>query len=320
MIWTSFHTNLRNVLAHYFRSQADSDALLIEAGLDLADVEANPRPITRWTLLITEVAIRKHLPALIAAALGRYPDDEYLLAARRGDLTGVSGPDVDWHGAQLEKVIGKDSTLLHVAFLERGMQVAKSVVRIAFPEGSGTGFVVQGVQGPFVITNNHVLPDVERVQAAKVQFNYQLTVDQLDATPIEKTFAVGCGFATSKEHDWSAVSLDNLPAGVTPLELKPQTLQKGDPVNIIQHPAGGLKQIGLYHNIIVYADENIVQYLTDTKPGSSGAPGFNNDWQVISLHHSGGWLSEPGSKQTAWRNEGIHVNAVIDGLLNASMM
>jgi V8-like Glu-specific endopeptidase len=328
--WTSFHTNLRNVLAHYFRSQADSDALLIEAGLDPVDFEANPKAITRWTFLITEADIRRKLPALIDAALARYPDDDYLLAAKRGDLTGVSGPDVEtkvtWQGpadgAQLEKIIGKASTLLHVAFLERGMQVARAVVRVAFPEGSGTGFVVKGVQGPIVITNNHVLPDVERARAARIQFNYQLTVDQLDAQVVETGLNVEGerAFATSTQHDWSAVRLVDLPSNVTPLELAPRTLQKGDPVNIIQHPAGGPKQIALYHNVIVYVDDTLVQYLTDTKPGSSGAPGFDSAWQVISLHHSGGWLAEPGSKETAWRNEGIHVNTVIRGLTEAGMM
>ncbi|MBU6351013.1 MAG: trypsin-like peptidase domain-containing protein [Chloroflexi bacterium] len=81
----------------------------------------------------------------------------------------------------------------------------------------------------------------------------------------------------------------------------------------------GPKQIALYHNLVVYSDGQRVQYLTDTLPGSSGSPVFNSAWQVVALHHSGGWLREPGSKQMYYRNEGIHVNAVLQGLRNADI-
>ena len=43
------------------------------------------------------------------------------------------------------------------------------------------------------------------------------------------------------------------------------------------------------------ANKRIVQYLTDTQPGS-------------------------GSKQTFYRNEGIHINTVIAGLKQAGVM
>ncbi len=59
-----------------------------------------------------------------------------------------------------------------------------------------------------------------------------------------------------------------------------------------------------------------VQYLTDTLPGSSGSPVFDTDWNLIALHHSGGWLTEPNAatKSTYYRNEGIAIDSIIQDL------
>lgn len=60
-----------------------------------------------------------------------------------------------------------------------------------------------------------------------------------------------------------------------------------------------------------------MQYLTDTMPGSSGSPVFDKDWRLVALHHSGGWILEPGSKSRYFRNEGIHIERVLDVLRRA---
>jgi len=60
-----------------------------------------------------------------------------------------------------------------------------------------------------------------------------------------------------------------------------------------------------------------VQYLTDTLPGSSGSPVFDKDWRLVALHHSGGWIPEPGSRDRVFRNQGIHVDRVIEVLNQA---
>jgi hypothetical protein len=40
----------------------------------------------------------------------------------------------------------------------------------------------------------------------------------------------------------------------------------------------------------------------------------------VALHHSGGWLREPGGKEAYFRNEGIAIGAVIAGLQNAQLL
>jgi V8-like Glu-specific endopeptidase len=60
--------------------------------------------------------------------------------------------------------------------------------------------------------------------------------------------------------------------------------------------------------------------LTDTLPGSSGSPVFNSSWQVVALHHSGGWLPEPGTNRVSFRNEGIHVRTLMRGLKRCGLL
>ena len=55
-------------------------------------------------------------------------------------------------------------------------------------------------------------------------------------------------------------------------------------VNIIQHPRGHPKRVGLRNNLLTSADENTIRYFTDTLPGSSGSPVFDDTWHVIALH------------------------------------
>lgn len=61
----------------------------------------------------------------------------------------------------------------------------------------------------------------------------------------------------------------------------------GDCLSIIQHPGGELKQLALRENELVDVLEFHLHYLTDTGRGSSGSPVFNDQWEVVALHHSG---------------------------------
>jgi V8-like Glu-specific endopeptidase len=98
--------------------------------------------------------------------------------------------------------------------------------------------------------------------------------------------------------------------------MKPMAVKVGDHVNIIQHPGGAQKQISFVANVVAFVGGGRVQYLTDTLPGSSGSPVFDTDWNLIALHHSGGWLTEPNAatKSTYYRNEGIAIDSIIQDL------
>ena len=143
-------------------------------------------------------------------------------------------------------------------------------------------------------------------------------MDGLDARFEVVNLSAGDFLRTSVEDDWTAVRI-----GASHLErwggleLEQHAVEVGEHVNIIQHPAGGPKQVSLSAGAVAYVGAGRVQYLTDTMPGSSGSPVFNEKWKLIALHHAGGWLPEPNSlqKNTFFRNEGIAIAKVIKGLL-----
>jgi V8-like Glu-specific endopeptidase len=328
MSWNRTLTNLRDVLAGLYPTVTESRQVVVQAGLNPLRIAFDPKAVTNWFHILEEAQKHNKVQAIVQVARDEYPENEWLALALQGNLAAIKGPDIEqdvvWKGlddaAQLEKIIGAQSTLLPISFLEIGLARARSVARVLCADGSsGSGFVTDG---NMLITNQHVLPNEAAARDAVVQFNYQKTAAGRDA-PVETCrLAPQDGFATSpwEENDWTAARLQGNPGeswGV--LKLARVSPQVGDRVNIIQHPGGGAKQIALYHNVVVFVGDNRLQYLTDTLPGSSGSPVFDGEWRVAALHHSGGWLREPGSKRTYYRNEGIHVNALIAGLVAAGL-
>ena len=58
----------------------------------------------------------------------------------------------------------------------------------------------------------------------------------------------------------------------------------GSKVNIIHHPNYGMKQVTMRNNLVEYSNDKVIQYLADTQKGSSGAPVFNDHWEIVGLH------------------------------------
>lgn len=222
----------------------------------------------------------------------------------------------------LEKLVGPNN-LRPISFLERGLQLAGPVAHIFLPGvGTGTGFLVAP---DVLLTNHHVLDAASTAAEAIVRFNYQ---DALDGTelPARRVRTVPRdGFFTSPHRD-GAIDADHLDISVVRLAepvgdaFGVLTLAADVPVSprtdvvIIQHPAGQKKQIALADNELVYADDVACQYLTDTLSGSSGAPVFNDRWQLVAVHHAGGAQVQPGDPQAHLRNEGVRASAVLPAL------
>jgi V8-like Glu-specific endopeptidase len=313
--------SLRLKLAALFPIERDARALLQDAGLDSAYVDLSGSPVSRWFEALSEA--RKHpgkLDQILAAAHKQYPNDDFLDSMVRGTLRLIPTPSVGhWRGgsARLEKIIGLESTLVPISFLERGLERARAVARIRVPgplgTGFGTGFLIRE---DLLLTNNHVVASATEARRAIADFNYQKTTSGQFATVRSLSLNPDIAFETSVDRDWTVVGVDGRPGdayGV--ISLQKTRVERDEFVQIIQHPDGGEKQLAYRMNVVAYADANVVQYLTDTLPGSSGAPVFNREWQVVALHHAGGQIPEPTDPSSAFlRNQGIRIDAVIDDL------
>jgi V8-like Glu-specific endopeptidase len=167
-----------------------------------------------------------------------------------------------------------------------------------------------------LLTNNHVFGNAQEAEGATVQFNFQTDLagqplDTDDYTADPDTF-----FHTNEDLDYAVVQVKGSPGDKWGfINLRDDlTVKAKQDVAIIQHPGGQPKQIAIVDNEIEYVDDSVAQYLTDTLPGSSGSPVFDNDWECVALHHSGGWLPQPSDQSTHFRNEGILISAILADL------
>jgi endonuclease G len=246
----------------------------------------------------------------------------------------------------LERIIGKDM-LLEVCYLEAGRRAARPVGRVVIrdPDGTllghGTGFLVAP---RLLLTNHHVIPSASVAGSSRVEFNYERDLDgRLDPRAVVRFDLDPQAFYVSSPVDaldFTLVAVKETSTdgqhtldefGRHSLSAVEDEVLAGECVTIIQHPRGDPKQVALRENEVVKLPDpggNFLHYQTDTHPGSSGSPVFNNAWEVVALHHAGkpatddhgnylatdgtAWTPEHGLDALRWEaNEGVRVAAIV---------
>ena len=260
-------------------------------------------------------------PARVATRIDRlshyYPDvrpvSPAAIAAREPAAMAAAG-------AILERII-QTNDLLGVAYLEGGVVAARAVGRISIRDrrgrlvGYGTGSLVSP---ELLLTNHHVLSDAGTAEPSIVEFDYQDGIDgrprPLRALPLDP----GRFFLADEELDIALVAVKASAAQLAPFGFNPLVRTEGkaivgDFVTIIQHPRGEKKQIALRENRIVDVKDLFLHYESDTDPGSSGSPVFNDQWEIVALHHAS--VPAPGHAELGGIvNEGIRVSRLLSFL------
>ncbi len=241
-----------------------------------------------------------------------------------------------------ERVIGESRDFQSVTFLARGVRASATVGRIWLRVGGrlqpcATGFLVAP---RLLLTNHHVFPDAASAEDAFAEFGADAGPDDMPAATVKYDFAPTAFFAADDGLDYALVALapgaDGRAAGEVfgwnRLDPSAGKHVIGDPVNIVGHPSGRLKEICIRDNELLVRLDDFLHYKTDTEPGSSGSPVFNDQWEVIALHHRGVpatddqgrllntdgglWAPDQGDAAVRWiANEGTRVSAVVRHLV-----
>ncbi|GGC59230.1 DNA/RNA non-specific endonuclease [Chelatococcus reniformis] len=245
----------------------------------------------------------------------------------------------------LERVIGRRD-IVSVNFFARGLAAAHAVCRIKTlglaggPPDYATGFLAAP---GLLVTNNHVLPDAETASRSLAEFDYELDSNFVERRGRIFPLVPLNAFYTSASLDFTIVAISPMAHDGTPvtdfgvLPLIPMSGKgiAGEHVSIIQHPDGGTKQVVVRENRIITLDgakfphlpSAFIHYTADTERGSSGSPVFNDQWDLVAIHHlaivdrndrgepldrrGGIWTEAAGEDAKSWvANEGVRISAI----------
>jgi len=175
------------------------------------------------------------------------------------------------------------------------------------------------------MTNAHVISGAKKAAKSEAVFNYQQDDQDQDQEKVSYTLEIeGAKFSKPLVLDYAYLKIKDDPKNPISqwghLTLNRDDIpEEGDRISIIQHPDGEQKQIALHQNKVLNVDNARARifYTTDTRPGSSGSPCFNMDWEVIALHHAGktkdgGLTIDQQTGEKAPSNRGV----IIDNIMN----
>ncbi len=239
----------------------------------------------------------------------------------------------------LERII-EQNDLISSSFLPIGAALARAVGRITLRQygrnvGYGTGFLVSP---ELLLTNHHVLETAEIAADSFVEFDFFERRDGNTGPTVVYRLKPGQFFLNYENLDYAFVAVapqsdEGLPIadrGFIPLIAESGKALIGEPVNVIQHPAGEPQQIAIRNNNITDIVSDFLHYAADTERGSSGSPVFNMQWELAALHHSGVPKKNPlgqilmidgqvfdgrpeNQEKIAWQaNEGVRISSIVE--------
>jgi endonuclease G len=264
-------------------------------------------------------------------------EDVLRIRGERRAAEGPAAPNTPPPGT--EKIVHSDD-MLPYGFLRGGLDAGQSVARLLvgrFEAGApalnsggvhiryfGTGWLIAP---RYLVTNHHVVnardefePNASvadlMLQAEQMVVQFDYDSDGAEGRKVRTAQLVAYG--VRGQLDYAVVELAE-DAG-RPLRLSPTipAASKANPVavNIVQHPGGAAKQLGIRNNALADVTAQDLEYFTDTLGGSSGSPVLDDLWRVIGLHK----LSRPVAeviyqgKSTFVVNAGTRIDLIVADL------
>ena len=198
-----------------------------------------------------------------------------------------------------ERAIGNNDSV-YSNFIELILDAKRKVGRIVVKDGIehlsyATGFMVSD---RLLLTNWHVLKSDTDAKDSEVQFYYEYDSSGNPKLPLTFKLDPATFFYSFKALDYCLVAVNPMDINgqknlkdIGHLYLNPMEGKLGQEneelLNIIHHPEGDYKQLSIRENKFTKVLETSIWYESDTAPGSSGSPVFNDQWQVVALHHMG---------------------------------
>ncbi|MDG6103228.1 trypsin-like peptidase domain-containing protein [Dactylosporangium aurantiacum] len=327
---------LHRTLTQLFPSPKAAADVAARAGIEVWALDLQQPPVHIWKDVLDTAAklglsraLAETVRDLVPATSPARPLVDDLLAARppRAEAEPVGRDGAPRFLAASDTVSVEEALLYHdslllpigrvpalIGTLRRLLAVAPSVCKleVALPGGGGTLGTGLRVGPRRILTCWHVLhPGGTPASAVVAEFGY----DDDGAGGAVPSTAVRCDPATvtgDPADDWALIGTAEDPGDTWPVvPLDPGAVPRlHGPAYIIQHPGGVRKRLGFVRNHISYVDDRVVQYLTDTQTGSSGAPVLDADGTVIAIHHAGGRPQEVAGRPPTNKNEGIRISRV----------
>lgn len=205
-------------------------------------------------------------------------------------------PGTSIHGTAFERIIGS-SNLLSTSFFERGIIAARTVGRIAVQNNRSeiinyaNGFLVSP---RLLLTNNHVISGLKQARMCFVEFDYQ---DRANGQLRQKRrfeLAPEDFFVTNSHMDFSLIALKpSSDESASPINFGWNRLSEasgkviiGEYLSSIQHLDGAPKQIAVREFQLIDFFDDFLHCRQPMTALSSGAPLFNDQWEVVGINHA----------------------------------